>query len=106
MIYILKLVDKIKKYYKNCHITCTKYKISNIILKIENRDKESKCDSFLFGIMEEFKKELKIEEYSYSLSTLESVFLDICSDKDKEFNKEKENEIPKEKIEDQLCIEL
>ena len=106
LIYILKLVDKIKKYYKNCHITCTKYKISNIILKIENRDKESKCDSFLFGIMEEFKKELKIEEYSYSLSTLESVFLDICSDKDKEFNKEKENEIPKEKIEDQWCIEL
>ena len=102
LIYIFKLVDKIKKYYKDCHITCIKYKINNIILKIENRDKKNKSDSFLFGIMEEFKKELKIEEYSYFLSTLESVFLDICSDKGNEYNKE----IQKEKIKDQLCIEL
>ena len=100
--YIFKLVKKIKKYYKDCPITCIKYKINNIILKIENKGKKNKCDSFLFGIMEEFKKELKIEEYSYFLSSLESIFLDICSDKSNERN----IKIQKEKIKDQLCIEL
>jgi hypothetical protein len=100
--YIFKLVKKIKKYYKDCRITCIKYKINNIILKIENKDKKNKCDSFLFGIMEKYKNELKIEEYSYFLSSLENIFLDICSDKGNEYNMK----IQKEKIKDQLCIEL
>ena len=78
--FIFKLENKIKKYFKNCDITYMKYKLNNIILKIQNKDKKEKCDSFLFGIMEGFKEELNIEEYSYSLSTLESVFLDICAD--------------------------
>ena len=79
--YIFKLKKKIKSFFKNCDIIDIKYKLNNIILKIYNKDKQNKCDSFLFGIMEGFKAELNIEEYSYTLSTLESVFLDICSDK-------------------------
>ena len=81
MNYIFKLENKIKSFFKNCVITYIKYKLNNIILKIDNKDKQDICDSFLFGIMEGFKAELNIEEYSYTLSTLESVFLDICSDK-------------------------
>ena len=81
MNYIFKLENKIKSFFKNCVITYIKYKLNNIILKIDNKDKLNICDSFLFGIMEGFKAELNIEEYSYTLSTLESVFLDICSDK-------------------------
>ena len=81
MNYIFKLENKIKSFFKNCVITYIKYKLNNIILKIDNKDKLNICDSFLFGIMEGFKAELNIEEYSYILSTLESVFLDICSDK-------------------------
>ena len=79
--FILKLENKIKIYFKNCDINYINYKLNNIILKIENKDKKDICDSFLFGIMEGFKKELNIEEYTYNLSTLESVFLDMCSDK-------------------------
>ena len=78
--YIIELKKKIKSFFKNCDITDIKYKLNNIILKIDNKDKKNKCDSFLFGIMEGFKAELNIEEYSYTLYTLESVFLDICSD--------------------------
>ena len=81
--YIFKLVDKINKYF-NCDITFIKYKLNNVILKIENRDRKNRCDSFLFGIMEGFKDELNIEEYSYISPTLESVFLDICSEKNDE----------------------
>ena len=81
MNYIFKLENKIKSFFKNCVITYIKYKLNNIILKIDNKNKLNICDSFLFGIMEGFKAELNIEEYSYILSTLESVFLDICSDK-------------------------
>ena len=78
--YIFNLEKTIKSFFKNCDITYIKYKLNNIILKIDNKDKQNKCDSFLFGIMEGFKEELNIEEYSYTLSTLESVFLDICND--------------------------
>ena len=78
--YISNLENKIKNFFNNCDITYIKYKLNNIILKIDNKDKQNKCDSFLFGIMEGFKEELNIEEYSYTLSTLESVFLDICND--------------------------
>ena len=90
--YIFKLANKIKNYYKNCEIICIKYKLNNIILKIDNKDKNEKCDSFLFGIMEGFKEELNIEEYSYDLSTLESVFLDICSDNGNEQNRQAQEE--------------
>ena len=88
MDYLCLLVSKIKNYFSN--VTCIYYKINNYILKIFNDPPDlEKCDSFIFGIVEGFKDECCIEEYSYSLTTFESVFIK-CIEKKEE---EKENNL-------------
>ena len=78
------------------------YKINNYILKIFNDPpNEEKCDSFIFGIVEGFKDQCCIEEYTYSLTTFESVFIK-CIEKKEE---EKENNIEgKEKKLVNICL--
>ena len=87
MNYLSGLVNKIKKYFGN--VTCKKYKLNNCILKISNNDFENKkglkCESHIFGIIEGNKKELFIDEYNYSLTTLESIFTK-CSDNNNKIN--------------------
>ena len=71
------LVGKIKKYFDI--VECIDYKLNNFILNIKNNNIEgNKCDSYIFGIIEGYKKIFQIEEYAYSLTTLESVFLEFC----------------------------
>ena len=73
--YLFALVKVIKKYFFSVEfINC---KLNNFILII-NANKHNKCDSYIFGILEENMKKLSIEEYSYSLTTLETVFLKFC----------------------------
>ena len=100
MDYLCLLVSKIKNYFSN--VTCIYYKINNYILKIFNDPpNEEKCDSFIFGIVEGFKDQCCIEEYTYSLTTFESVFIK-CIEKKEE---EKENNIEgKEKKLVNICL--
>ena len=75
------LVSKIKNYFSN--VTCIYYKLNNYILKIINDPpKEEKCDSFIFGIIEGCKDECCIEQYSYNLTTFESVFIKCIEKKE------------------------
>jgi ABC-type proline/glycine betaine transport system ATPase subunit len=87
MDYLSGLIDKIGKYFGN--VTCKKYKLNNCILKISNNDFENKkglkCESHIFGIIEGNKKELFINEYNYSLTTLENIFIK-CSDNNNKIN--------------------
>ena len=70
------LVDKIKKYFN--YVECIDFKLNNFILKIKERKSNKKCDNYIFGLIESYKDELSIEEYSYSLTSLETVFLEFC----------------------------
>ena len=87
--YLINLVNKIKNYFVTCEVKCIKFKLNNFILHINNQDKENKCDSYIFGLLEGNKKELKIVEYSYTLTTLESVFLEFC---DQSYHLDKQGE--------------
>ena len=83
MDYLCLLVSKIKKYFSN--VTCIYYKINNYILRIYNDPpNDEKCDSFIFGIVEEFQDQCCIEEYTYTLTTFESVFIKCIEKKEKE----------------------
>ena len=81
MDYLNGLVKEIKKYFDS--VKCIKYKLNNYILKIENFNKENKNDNYLFGIIEQFKNKYNIEEYSYTLTTLENIFIDSNKIQDK-----------------------
>ena len=78
MDYLHKLVEKLKE--KNfSEITCVAFKINNFILNIKNTDKEG-CDSLIYGFMESNKNALLIEEYAYTLTTFEKIFLEFCKE--------------------------
>ena len=78
MDYLHKLVEKLKE--KNfSEITCVAFKINNFILNIKNKDKEG-CDSLIYGFMESNKNALLIEEYAYTLTTFEKIFLEFCKE--------------------------
>ena len=85
------LVDKIKKYFDI--VECIDYKLNNFILNIKNsNNQDNKCDSYIFGIIEGYKKIFQIEEYAYSLTTLETVFLKFCcNQKNNNKNNSKKN---------------
>ena len=74
---LLNLVKKLKENNFN-EITCVAFNINNFILNIKNAKDE--CDSSIFAILETNKKALFIEEYSYSLTTFEKIFLEFCKD--------------------------
>ena len=71
--YLLALVDKLKKYFSE--IKCIDFKLNNFILIVKGI---KVCDSFIFGLIEGNKEALSIEEYSYSLTSLEEIFLKLC----------------------------
>ena len=71
---LLGLVKKIKVYFDTVH--CIKFKLNNFILRIANIVTKEKNDNHLFGIIEQNKKDCHIEEYSYSLVNLESIFIE------------------------------
>ena len=71
---LLGLVEKIKFYFDTVH--CIKFKLNNFILRIKNIITKEKNDNHLFGIIEQYKEDFNIEEYSYSLVNLESIFIE------------------------------
>ena len=86
------LADKLKKYFDE--VECIDFKLNNFILHAKGR---KVCDSFIFGLIEGNKEALSIEEYSYSLTSLETIFLKFCEasyDNDKKCDSdiEKKNE--------------
>ena len=100
------LTAKLKQYFTS--VTCINLKSNDFILNVKNRkNKDNKnqnqCESFIFGIMESFKKELFIEEYSYSLTSLESIFLKYC---DSSYDKDKEGNLTENNNESILHVEL
>ena len=104
--YLYALTAKLKQYFTS--VTCINLKSNDFILNVKNRkNKDNKnqnqCESFIFGIMESFKKELFIEEYSYSLTSLESIFLKYC---DSSYDKDKEGNLTENNNESILHVEL
>ena len=85
--YLKGLVKEIKKYFDS--VKCIKFKLNNFILKIENINKKDKNDNFLFGIIEQNKNIYNILEYSYTLTSLESIFIE-CNKAEYENEKEKD----------------
>ena len=86
--YLNGLVKVIKKDFDS--VKCIKFKLNNYILKIENiNNKEDKNDNFLFGIIEQNKNIYNILEYSYTLTSLESVFIE-CNKAEYENEKDKD----------------
>lgn len=91
--YLFNLIGIIKQYFG--YVECIDCKLNNFILIIKNEKRSNKCDSYIFGILEEKKEILSIEEYSYSLTTLETVFLKYCQfshKNDKNGNVDRNNE--------------
>ena len=81
MDYLKNLVGKIKSKFGNKYIevVCKDIKINNFILHIKN-DNEDISDSYIFCCLESNKEDLKIEEYSYTLTTFENIFLEFCKE--------------------------
>ena len=78
MDYLHNLVTKLKKSNFN-QVTCIDFKLNNFILEIKNTDKDDdQCDSYIFGLLESNKNSLFLEEYSYTLTTFEKIFLEFC----------------------------
>ena len=103
---LMGLVDQIKNYFNS--VTCIKYKLNNFILKIRNNKVEDKNaqvsqrevnDNRIFGIIEENKEKFCIEEYSYSLTTLETIFQEC-------YEKEDDNRNDSKKGKKAVSIEL
>ena len=82
--YLLGLTNKIKTYFD--YVYCVEFKLNNFILRIKNNNKSDKNDNYIFGLIEEFKNRFYIEEYSYTLTTLENIFID-CN----EYNRRNRN---------------
>ena len=74
-----KLVEKLKENNYN-QITCVAFNINNFVLKIKNSYNENECESLIYGVLESNKKSLSIEEYSYTLTTFEKLFLEFCKE--------------------------
>ena len=78
MDYLQNLVTKLKKHNFN-QVACIDFKLNNFILEIKNTDKDNdQCDSYIFGLLETSKNSLFLEEYSYTLTTFEKIFLEFC----------------------------
>ena len=86
---VMGLIEKIKEYFNYVH--CINFKLNSFFFIIKNiGNNKEKNDNHIFGIIEKYKEEYQIEEYTYLLTTLESVFIN-CYPKD---NKEEDkNEI-------------
>ena len=98
---LLILVYKIKKYFN--YVECANFKLNNFILKIKDRKAYKKCDSYIFGLVEGYKDELSIEEYSYSLTSLETVFLEF-SEQNYSNDKYKSDSDKKEKNKEDIKV--
>ena len=79
---IFLLSSKIKKYFRS--IICINYSLNNFVFKIIKDKDEDKCNSRLFGIIEECKEECKIIEYTYEFANLEKIFMKYTTDETKE----------------------
>ena len=77
--YTLLLSKKLKKYFLS--VNCIDYALNNYIFKIKKDSNSDKCDSRIFGIIEECRDECHIVEYNYTLTTLESIFLETIGEK-------------------------
>ena len=78
--FLLDLVNKIKNYFASVH--CVQFKLNNFILLIKNNQENKRNDNHLFGIIEQYREILFIEEYTYSLTTLESIFIECNETKE------------------------
>ena len=79
---IFLLSSKIKKYFRS--IICINYSLNNFVFKIIKDKDEDKCNSRLFGIIEECKEECKIIEYTYEFANLEKIFMKYTTNETKE----------------------
>ena len=81
MDYLKNLVGKIKNIFVNgfIEVVCKDIKLNNFILHIKNDDEDT-SESYIFCCLESNKEDLKIEEYSYTLTTFENIFLEFCKE--------------------------
>ena len=69
----LKIIQKIKEYFET--IFCVDYKDNNFVFRIERKRQEGeKTIGFLFGLIEDNKKEFNVGQFFLQYSTLEQIF--------------------------------
>ena len=78
-----------KKYFSS--VICINFSLNQFVFKVIRKENSDICDSRIFGIIEGCKDKYNIFEYNYTLTDLESIFLNqIQEDKD-ENNKDNSN---------------
>ena len=85
---ILGITSELKKYFSS--VICINFSLNQFVFKVIRKENSDICDSRIFGIIEGCKDKYNIFEYNYTLTDLESIFLNqIKEDKDKN-NKDKD----------------
>ena len=83
---VLSLIKLIKEYFEE--ITLTDFKDNNYIIRIKrNKNKGEKTIGFLFGLIEDNKKNFNIGQYFLQYSSLEQIFNDFAKGENREKNK-------------------
>ena len=83
---VLSLIKLIKEHFEE--ISITDFKDNNYIIRIKrNKNKGEKTIGFLFGLIEDNKKNFNIGQYFLQYSSLEQIFNDFAKGENREKNK-------------------
>ncbi len=79
--YSLGIIKLIKNYFDN--IICVDFKENNFLYQIERKkSEEEKSIGFLFGLIEDYKNEYNVGQYSLQYSPLEQIFNEFAIKKE------------------------
>ena len=79
--YSLGIIKLIKNYFDN--IICVDFKENNFLFQIERKkSEEEKSIGFLFGLIEDYKNEYNVGQYSLQYSPLEQIFNEFAIKKE------------------------
>ena len=83
---VFSLINLIKEHFEE--ISITDFKDNNYIIRIKrNKNKGEKTIGFLFGLIEDNKKNFNIGQYFLQYSSLEQIFNDFAKGENREKNK-------------------
>ena len=89
------LSSKIKEYFNAMY--CIDFSLNNFIFKVTKVKGSDKCPSRICGILEKYREQCNISEYTYEFNTLGKIFLNYTKDEEDKIdltdssNKEKLN---------------
>ena len=80
---VLKLIKIVKEYFNN--IKCCDFVDNSFVFRIKREHSENeKTIGFLFGLIEKYKNQFNVEEYSIQLTSLEQIFNKFAKEIDNE----------------------